>query len=142
MLKLQCSLPPRALARYTACNMEIRIKGTKYEPTPEMMHMVEEKVRRLSRFIDESAAQAYASVELERAVGNMNKGDIWRAEIQITHESGDFRAESTKAKLDHALTTVVRDVARELSRAHKKRQVAARKRNGAIKSLLRGFGGR
>lgn len=122
--------------------MQIRIKGTKYEPTAEMTSMVEEKVGALARFIDESTAQAYAAVELERAVGNMNKGDIWRAELQITHESGDFRAESTKAKLDHAVTTVIRDVARELSRAHKKRQVAARKRNSAIKSLLRGFGGK
>jgi ribosomal subunit interface protein len=122
--------------------MQIRLKGTKYEPTAEMTAQVEEKVGALARFIDESSAQAYASVELERAVGGMRNGDIWRAEVQITHESGDFRAESTKAKLDHALTTVVRDVARELSRAHKKRQVAARKRNGAMKSLLRGFGGK
>lgn len=122
--------------------MQIRIKGTKYEPTKEMMEMVEEKVGALARFIDESTAQAYASVELERAVGGMKNGDIWRAELQITHESGDFRAESTKAKLDHAITTVIRDVAREVTRAHKKRLVAARKRNGTIKSLLRGFGGK
>jgi len=105
-----------------------------------MTATVEEKVGALARFIDEGTAQAYASVELERAVGGMKKGDIWRAELQITHESGDFRAESTKAKLDHALTTVVRDVAQKLSRAHKKRISASRVRNGAIKSLLRGFG--
>lgn len=105
-----------------------------------MTAMVEEKVGALARFIDEGTAQAYASVELELAVGNQNKGDVWRAELQITHESGDFRAESTKAKLDHALTTVVRDVARELSRAHKKRERLSRKRNGVMKSLLRGFG--
>jgi ribosomal subunit interface protein len=122
--------------------MQIRIKGTRYEPTAEMNAMVEEKVGGLARFIDESNAQAYASVELELAVGGKKSGDIWRAELQITHESGDFRAESTKAKLDHALTTVVRDVAHEMTRAHKKRERLARARNGTIKSLLRGFGGK
>lgn len=107
-----------------------------------MVAQVNEKVLGLARFVDESRAEAYASVELECAVGGVNKGDIWRAELQITHESGEFRAESTKAKLDHALTTVVRDVARELGRAHKKAQAAARKRSSVMKSLLRGFGGK
>jgi len=107
-----------------------------------MEAQVQEKVSGLARFIDETKAEAYASVELERAVGGMKNGDIWRAELHITHESGEFRAESTKAKIDHAFTTVVRDVARELGRAHKKAQATARKRNGAIKSLLRGFGGK
>lgn len=122
--------------------MQLRLKGTRYEPTPEMVAQVNEKVLGLARFVDESRAEAYASVELECAVGGVNKGDIWRAELQITHESGEFRAESTKAKLDHALTTVVRDVARELGRAHKKAQAAARKRSSVMKSLLRGFGGK
>lgn len=125
--------------RYNRLSMQIRIKGTRYEVTPQMTAMVEEKVGALARFIDEGTAQAYAAVELELAVGGKKNGDIWRAELQITHESGDFRAESTKAKLDHALTTVIRDVARELSRAHKKRQVVARKGSSVIKSLLRGF---
>jgi len=121
--------------------MQIRLKGTKYEPTPEITKQVEEKVGALARFIDESASQAYAAVELELAVGGKKNGDIWRAELHITHESGEFRAESTKAKLDHALTTVVRDVAHELSRTHKKAQDASRKRSSVMKSLLRGFGG-
>jgi hypothetical protein len=95
----------------------------------------------LTRFLDESRAEAYAAVELECAVGGKKNGDIWRAELQVTHEAANYRAESTKAKLDHALTTVVRDVAREMGRAHKKTQASARKRNGAIKSLLRGFSG-
>lgn len=107
-----------------------------------MGKLVDEKVGALARFIDESSAEAYASVELERAVGGKKNGDIWRAELQITHESGDFRAESSKAKLDHALTTVVRDVAREMTRAHKKRERLARAGKSAIKAFLQGLGGR
>lgn len=122
--------------------MQIRLKGTKYEPTEEMKADVEGKVGALARFIDETRAEAYASVELERAVGGMKNGDVWRAELQITHEAQTYRAESTKAKLDHALTTVVRDVARELSRAKQKLERMSRKRNSMMKSLLRGFGGK
>lgn len=120
--------------------MQIRLKGTKYEPTEEMKVDVETKVNALNRFIDETRAEAYAAVELERAVGGKKNGDVWRAELQITHEAEVYRAESTKAKLDHALTTVVRDVARELSRAKQKRERLMRKRNSVVKSFLRGFG--
>ncbi len=120
--------------------MQIKIKGTKYEPTEEIKAQVDEKVGALARFIDERSAQAYASVELELAVGGKKSGDIWRAELTIIHEAETYRAESTKAKLDHAITTVVRDVARELSRGKKRKERLDRKRGGVLKSLLRGFG--
>lgn len=120
--------------------MNIRIKGTRYEPTEELIMQVNEKVGGIARFVDESRSEAIASVELEKAVGGKNKGDIWRAELMIEHESGEFRAESTKTELDHALTTVIRDVARELSRAHAKRQKVARKGSAVVKSFLQGFG--
>ncbi len=120
--------------------MDIQFKSTKYEPTPEIIKQVEKQIGALDRFIGEGTAKAV--VELERAVGGMNKGDIWRAELTVEHDGKRYRVESTKAKLDHAVTTVARDMARELGRVKKKGNDLVRKGGASIKGFLRGFGGK
>lgn len=119
--------------------MNIHFKGTKYEPTAEVIAHANSKIEPLAKFINEDNSEALAFIELDRAVGNQNQGDVWRAELTITHEGNRFRAESTKTKLDHAITTVARDVGRELRRAKGKDQTLFKKGGSAIKGLLRGF---
>lgn len=120
--------------------MDIQFKSTKYEPTPEVIEQATKKIQALERFIGGKETTARALVELERAVGGKRQGDVWRAELNIDHEGKRFRAESTKAKLDHAVTTVVRDLARELGRARKQNHDMFRKGGSAVKDFLRGFG--
>lgn len=120
--------------------MDIQFKGTRYDPTPQVINDATKKIQALARFIDESQSSAHAFLELEQAVGSKQQGDIWRAELMIAHAGNQFRAESTKAKLDHAVTTIVRDMGRELRRAKKKEQILVRKGGATIKSFLRGFG--
>lgn len=118
--------------------MDIRYKGTRYEPTPEIMRQAEEQVGTLDRFFGGGSGTAY--LELERAVGNQEKGDIWRAELSVEHEGRTYRAESTKTELRNALTTVARDVARELGRAKEKDQHLFKRGSAAVKEFLQGFG--
>lgn len=122
--------------------MELRIKGTKYEPTPEILDQANKQVLPLARFLGNDYTEALAELELEKAVGGMEKGDIWRAELNVSHEGRKFRAESTKAQLSHALTTVARDMKRELSRARTKHGDLFKKGGAAVKGFLRGFGDR
>lgn len=118
--------------------MDIQIKNTKYEPTEEVNAQVTKQVASLERFMkDASGARAY--IELERAVGSKKNGDVWRAELNVDLNGARYRAESTKAKIDHAVTTVVRDVGRELVRANKKDHDLFRKGGARIKSFFRGF---
>lgn len=119
--------------------MDIQFKNTRYEPAPEFVAQVTKKILALARFIDESQSPAHAFIELEQAVGGKQQGDIWRAELMITHNGARFRAESTKAKLDHAVTTVARDVERELKRAKDKGQTLFKKGGASVKAFLRGF---
>lgn len=119
--------------------MDIQFKGTRYEPTPEIIEQATRQIAPLARFLGKDFTVAKAYVELERAVGGKNNGDIWRAELNIDHEGRRYRAESTKAKLDHAVTTVARDVAQELRRARSKDQDLFRKGSSAVKGFLRGF---
>lgn len=122
--------------------MELRIKGTRYEPTAEILAQVGKQIEPLGRFLGADYTEALGELELERAVGSKGKGDIWRAELTITHEGRQFRAESTKAKLSHAITTVARDMKRELTRARTKDTDLLKKGGAAVKGLLRGFKGK
>lgn len=117
--------------------MEIRYKATRYEPTPEIAEQAEAQVGALARLAGEGAR---AELELEQAVGGQQKGDIWRAELTVVTLTERFRAESTKAKLSHAITTVARDVGRELRRAKGRNRDFFRKGGAAVKGFLRGFG--
>jgi ribosome-associated translation inhibitor RaiA len=119
--------------------MELALKGTRYEPTSEIEAQARKQVGGLSRFAN--GGEARAELELERAVGGTHKGDIWRAELMVITPTARYRAESTKAKLPHAITTVVRDVGREMSRAKQKEHRFFRKGSAAVKGILRGFGG-
>ncbi len=119
--------------------MELRVKGTRYEPTPEILLQVEKQMQPLGRFLGKDYTEALASLELSQEVGGQQKGDIWRAELTIDHEGKQFRAVSTKAKLAHAITTVARDVGRELRRAKEKDQTLFKRGTAAVKGFVRGF---
>lgn len=119
--------------------MDIQIKGTKYEPTPEVIRHATKQMSGLKKFFRHESGEVRAYLELERAVGSMQKGDVWRAELNVDVGGERYRAESTKVKLDHAITTAVHDVSRELARAKKKDHDFVRKGGAAVKSFLRGF---
>lgn len=116
--------------------MNLQIKGTKYKPTPEIVEQAERQAAPLAKLLSGKGA-ARAMLELERAVGGQKKGDIWRAELTVTEGKKRFRAESLKAKLDHAVTTVMRDVAQELRRAKTKAEASVKKGGAKGKASLR-----
>ena len=119
--------------------MEISWKYTRCEPDPTIVDAATGKLRKLERLLPNPEA-ALASFELERAVGGQKTGDVWRAELTVRHHGATYRAESTKAKLDHATTTVLRDVADEIRRARKREGDEKRRGSSIVKALLRGFG--
>lgn len=116
--------------------MNLQIKGTKYKPTEEIVAQAQRQASALAKFIS-GKGPARASLELERAVGGQKKGDIWRAELTVTEGKKRYRAESLKAKLDHAVTTVMRDVAQELRRAKAKAEASIKKGGAKGKASLR-----
>ncbi len=120
--------------------MDIHFKGTRYEPTAEILAQVEKQLGAVAKFFGEESDAASAHVELEQAVGKQNKGDIWRAEINIDLKGERFRAESMKTKLDHAITTATRDIGREIRRARQKEQHLFKRGGAVVKSFMQGFG--
>lgn len=119
--------------------MEINFKGTRYEPTPDILAQARKQLASIERYLGDAGQGALAYVELSQDVGSHKKGDIWRADVRVDYENQRFEAGSTKAKLDHAITTAMRDVGQEIRRARKRTKDATRKGKGIIKGFLRGF---
>lgn len=119
--------------------MNITFKSTRYEPDQKLVAETKKKLETFSRFLGKNADSAVIEVELEKAVGNQKQGDIWRAEINVDHEGARYRVESTKTKLDHAVTTVLRDMAHVLGKVHAKENHLFKKGGSMVKSFLRGF---
>lgn len=94
--------------------MKINIKSTNLELTDSIYKYVEQKIGELDKFINVNSESlggrhetVEAFVEVGRTTDHHNKGDIFRAEVQI-RMPGDFtvRAESVQSDLYVAIDEV------------------------------------
>lgn len=108
--------------------MDIRIKTSDYEMTSEVAAYLDEKIASLERLIKDSAARC--EVEIGRAVGSSQQGDVWKAEI-IVHQFGErfvaiAKEESIKAAIDIAKDEILQQL-----RKGKEKNSSLAKRMGA-----------
>ena len=121
--------------------MDIQYKHTNYEPTSEVLDLVTKRLSNIGqKYLGNKDATARAYVELGRAVGAQQTGDIWRTEINLDTEGELFRAEAVRGKLEDAVDEAVKELARELRRKKRKDEHFIKKGGAIIKSMLRGFG--
>lgn len=119
--------------------MHIQYKGTEYEPTSDVIESASRKIESLGKYLGGAEASAHAYVELGRAVGGQQTGEIWRAELNIDADGARFRAESTKETLEEAVDDAVAEMARELQGAKQRDERKERKEGAKLKDMLRGF---
>ena len=121
--------------------MDIQYKRTNYDPTADILELVRKRLLTIGeKYLGAKKDLARAYVELGKAVGAQQTGDIWRAEINLDSEGQRFRSEAVRSKIGDAVNVAARELARELRIAKRKEAYSAKKRGAAIKSLLRGFG--
>ena len=85
--------------------MEISIKTKNVTIDGDLKEFVSEKVSSLERFLDKPET-LLAEVELSKTTEHHNKGDIFRAEVQIEVPGKLLRAESTREDLKIAIVEV------------------------------------
>lgn len=123
--------------------MDIQHKRTQYEPTADVLALVEKKLFSLSeKYLGEKSEAARAYVELGKAIGSHQTGNIWRAELNLDTEGERFRAEAVRSKITDAIDAASKELARELRRTKRKNEAFVKKGGAVIKSILRGFGGK
>ncbi len=96
--------------------MKISIKGTNLDLTPAIKEYVEMRVGPLEKFLGKSehSADIIARVEIGRTTHHHQKGDIYRAEINIDIKKNIARAESVSEDIRAAIDEVADKVGRQL----------------------------
>jgi ribosomal subunit interface protein len=84
--------------------MELKVKTSDYEMTPDVSAYLDEKISSLERLVSDDAGRC--EVEIGRSVGGTHNGVVWKAEI-VVHQHGErivakAEGESVKAAIDIA----------------------------------------
>lgn len=122
--------------------MEIHVKGTHYEPTPELTDRAREKVlalKKFKRYFGKESDLAKAHIELGKESADQKNGPIWLANIDVDIGSEHFHARHVEESLERAIDEAVAELSREVRKLKDKRRSALLKGGSVLKSLLRGF---
>ncbi|MBI4215681.1 MAG: ribosome-associated translation inhibitor RaiA [Parcubacteria group bacterium] len=85
------------------------IKATHLELTPDLRQLLEEKLQNLDRFYDPILN---LDVEIEKTTDHHRKGDVYRAEVNVTVPNDMLRAETVGENI-HAVIVEVKDIIEE-----------------------------
>ena len=100
--------------------MQINIKATKIELTGEIKDYIQEKMDMLDKYLG-SVTATNCDVEIAMAVGNQNKGKIFRCEVNLNVPHELLRVEKTEKELFKAIDKVKDHLTRSIRRYKEKR---------------------
>jgi ribosomal subunit interface protein len=122
--------------------MDVRIKATDYQLTPETKAYLWERLEALRKLLAEGDELTRIEVELGRDAGRPRHGaNIWFAEINVMQPGeGTIRATNRAQSINAAIDDVKEEVERQLRGARKLHIRLLRKSGAFAKRLLR-FGG-
>jgi len=106
--------------------MDINIKSTKIELSEEIKSYIQEKMDMLDKYLG-SVTATNCDVEIAMAVGNQNKGKIFRCEVNLSVPRELLRVEKTEKELFKAIDKVKDHLARSIRR-YKEKQIDKKRR--------------
>ncbi len=115
--------------------MELRIKTTDYEMTPEIQAYLDDKISAIEKLVLDEAA--LCDVEIGRAVGHSQQGSIWMAEITLTAFGERFRAQAQEESVNAAIDIAKDEMLQQLRKSKGKHTAVSRKIGARIKEWLR-----
>lgn len=131
-------------ARYTcrglsthALLMDLRIKTSDYDMPREVADYLDEKIDSIQKLLGGDADTARCEVELGRAVGRPQQGDIWRAEIIVHHEGERHVARATGESVNAAIDIAKDEILQQLRKSKGRTSSLARRMGARIKRLTR-----
>ncbi len=116
--------------------MEIKIKTTNFSLTPPIRSYLQEKLNALDKFLpnDESI---FADVELAKTTKHHQKGDIFKAEVNLKMPGRLMRAVAEEWDINAAIDAVKDEIQREIT-TNKEKNISLYRRGARLfKKLLR-----
>lgn len=117
--------------------MKINLKTKNFSLTESIKNYLENKLNSLDKFLpsDESIS---ADVDLSKTTKHHQKGDVFRAEVNLKVPNHLIRASATEWDLMVAIDRVKDDLQKEI-KTHKEKNISLSKKSGRLfKKILRG----
>lgn len=115
------------------------LKATGIELTDAIKEYVEKKIGSLERIISDEM-EALAEIEVGKTTQHHHKGEIFRAEINLTLDKKQFRAVSVETDLYAAIDKMKDEIVGEVKKSNRKRFHLLKKGHQKIKAMIKGFG--
>lgn len=119
--------------------MRINIKATNIELTDSIADYFNKRLGAVRRLLDVGDDRFLMQAELGRTTRHHQSGDIFRAEVNLSVDGRQYRAESEARDLYTAIDNVKAEILGELKRGKEKRRSLLRRGGQRIKDILRGF---
>jgi ribosomal subunit interface protein len=117
--------------------MNIKITFTNLDKSQAVEDYVSKKISFLEKFFKDS--KVLAEVELAKTTDHHKSGDIFKAEINLTHMDQQFYVVAEKADLYAAIDKAREDIERIIVSNRKKYLDVFRRGAGKIKNMIRRF---
>ena len=105
--------------------------------TPEVSDYLDQRLQAISKLIYEDEELARCEVEVGRAAGHPERGNIWRAELNLAYKGYHLRAEATAETVNAAIDEVKDDITSQLRRGKRLHIRLARRGGALLKRLIR-----
>ena len=117
--------------------MNINIKSTQFEMTPEIESHITSKMHAIERFLQAlENEEILVEVEVEKSTHHQ-KGDIYRSEVNLTCKGKLYRAESVDSDIRSSIDNVQAQIEKQIRRSKTKRFEMIQKGARAIKRMLK-----
>ena len=117
--------------------MNIKIKTTNFGLTPAIQTYVEEKIGSLEKLLPNDSSIS-ADVEIGKTTNHHNKGDIFKAEVNLVISGRLRRAVAEEWDLRVAIDKVKDELQREIKSSKEKNFSLYKKGARLFKKILRG----
>jgi len=114
------------------------IKATGIPLTDAIRVYAEEKLGSVEKFVDAKAGPVSMDVELERTTKHHQKGDVYRAELNLRVRGELLRAEIVDSNLYTAIDKLREEIIREIKSKKGRRESLLRRGSRFIKGLIKG----
>src|SRR3989344_9185362 len=120
-------------------HMDIRIKASDYEITPETATYLDEKLASIEKLLASDAELARCEVELGSAAGGQRHGDnLYFAEINLVYPGGEtVHATNNAENVNTAIDDVKAEIIRQLRKQKTSHMQILRKGGAMLKSMMR-----
>ncbi|HYC34158.1 MAG TPA: ribosome-associated translation inhibitor RaiA [Candidatus Paceibacterota bacterium] len=116
------------------------LKATNIELTDAISDYVEKKIGVLEKIIAPQL-ESLAEVEVGKTTNHHNKGDVFRAEVNLTMGDKQLRAVAVENDLYKAIDKVKDGIVREVKNAKGRRENLIKRGHRKLKGMMRGLWG-